>query len=246
MLVLASLSSGLVGCGGGGGTAPAPPLVLNSPSSSGLDQGRAAALMQDLEGEGAGWIGLIESDSARIQLDGEDPGTNAALAKLPPAVISSMERIPTRYSRFQYFQSTIAGGQDPGQYLLWGRRPETLLVGRAKYQLQSNWTCIGCRADGAILSGTATGELMLDFDELNGDVSLNGNGLALAATLGIEKSYMFRQNNPATLSFEGEAIPLDRTSITGSVFGGNGDEAGFLYGLGGVTATVTGAAIGTR
>ncbi|XDZ65455.1 hypothetical protein AB8880_11110 [Alphaproteobacteria bacterium LSUCC0684] len=244
--ILASLISGLAGCGGGGSTAPAPPPSLHSPLPSSLDQGQAAELMQDIEGEGPPWISLIESDSARLQLDGEDPATNAVLAKLPVPSFSSMDQIPTRYSRFQFFQSTISEGQDPGRYLLWGRRPRNILTGEASYALESHWTCLGCAGNETILNGEAAGDLRLDFDELEGDISISGDGMAITASIDLEKSYMFREGDTITLGFEDQLITLDQARITGSVFGPGGEEAGLLYGLTGGTITVTGAAIGAR
>jgi len=246
LFILASLTSGLAGCGGGGSTAPAPPLVITAPAQSSLDQGQAAELMQHLEGEGRPWISLIESDSARLELAGEDPATNAVLAKLPSPSFSSTEQIPTQFSRFQYLQSAISAQRDPGRYLLWGRRPVAVLTGQASYGLKSHWTCIGCEAGGVPLNGVATGGLTLDFDQLGGELSLTGGGMAIDASVDLEKSYIFHEGRNVTLSFGGELIPLDQASITGSLFGPGGEEAGFLYGLIGGDLTVSGAAIGTR
>jgi len=202
--------------------------------------------MQNLAGEGPPWISLIESDSARVELAGEDPATNAVLAKLPSPSFSSTEQIPTQFSRFQYLQSAISAQRDPGRYLLWGRRPVGVLTGQASYGLKSNWTCIGCDTAGTPLNGVATGGLTLDFDQLEGVIRLTGGGMAIDASVDLEKSYIFREGSDVTLSFGGELIPLDQASITGSVFGPGGEEAGFLYGLIGGDLTVSGAAIGTR
>lgn len=246
VFTFASLTSGLAGCGGGG-TAPAPPLTLSSPVSSSLDDGQAAELMQDLEGEGPPWISLIESDSARVELAGEDPATNAVLPKLPPASFSSMDQIPTRFSRFQYLQSAISSRPDPGRYLLWGRRSQNILTGgEVSYELESHWTCLGCVEGGFLLNGMASGALTLDVDRFEGNISLAGDGMAMAASIDLEKSSIFRAGGDVTLSFGGQPIPLDQASITGSLFGPAGEEAGFIYGLIGGDLTVSGAAIGTR
>ena len=202
--------------------------------------------MEDIEGDGPARISLIESDSARLELTGEDPGTNAVLAKLPTPTFSSMDRIPTRFSRFQFFRSTISESQDPGRYLLWGRRPQTILTGQATYQLESRWTCIGCAKDGAILSGDAEGQLNLDFDQLHGDLSIQGDGMAIAANIDLEKNHAFTEGGEVSLSFEDELIALDQAIIDGSLFGPGGEEAGLLYGLTGGAMAVTGAAVGRR
>ena len=85
ILCLVLCVTGIVGCGGGGGSSTPVPPVTNPISGVGsvLDQGKAASLFDSIDSRGEAWLGLVDSDSGFFHLTGEDPETNEILEKIP-------------------------------------------------------------------------------------------------------------------------------------------------------------------
>lgn len=252
-VILALVYLGLSGCGGGGGasSASAPPGSPNdgSPGIAGslgnvLDEGEAAALIAEIDGEGDARIFMIEADSATFSLNGQSPETNTLLSKMPSPVLSSMDLIPTEYSRFAYFTSALDEFQEPGRYLLWGRLAATTVKPEASYQLHGRWTCAGCTSDGRVLQGDASGSLDADFSALTGNFSLNGDRLTLNGDISIGKNLEFHEGSRFVAHFDGKEQVLSQHGIRGGFFGPEAIETGLLYGFGSDGRVFSGAAAG--
>lgn len=107
-----ALRYGIVGCGGGGGSsAPVPP-VTNPISGGGsvLDQGKAASLFDSIDGRGEAWLGLVDSDSGFFHLTGEDPETNEILEKIPEIDTVTSTQLRFDDQDLTIIRSKILGG----------------------------------------------------------------------------------------------------------------------------------------
>ena len=245
LISLALVYPVLTGCGGGGGARPASvPPPITPPGLPGLDEGAAAELIREIDGEGTAWIALIEADDGRFSLTGRDTETNDLLAKLPEPARESSTTIPTRYSRYAYFEAILSTGIDPGRYLLWGRLAEDLSPETLDYTMQGIWTCTGCRNDGRFIQHEASGRISLTPGSSEGVFTFGGAGFAMRADLSLDKSGLLQEAGPASVSFNSLPQAVDRTRIRGGVFGPRGEEAGVLFGINAETRTFSGVALG--
>lgn len=244
--LLASTMPGLFGCGSGGGGSPAsaPPAIGAPGIGSGLDEGHAADFLAELEGDGEPWIGLIEADSARLVLKGQNPETNAVLSKVPLADLTSESYIPSQYSRFAHFISSLDAVHEPGRYMLWGKLTPLLPVEGGRYTMQGAWTCTGCNGDASVDHGRLDGEINVNFVSLDGTTRLAGDGLEFSAGLELSKHHEIKHGLDVSARYNAIDQVIDTSVVTGGVFGPNAEEAGILFGFTSGSRVFTGTALG--
>lgn len=226
----------LVGCGGGNGTpfsAPPPPDVSIS------DVTRASQLQVDnlfakLNGDGDGWITIMESDSLNIKLDGvtDDNAIGAILRKLPPISEYATASITNQYSRFGSIYSHLSRQAEfPTRLVIWGHQASSLPDHDISYEMTSLWNCVACSGAFETRTGKATGTLELILDSQEATLNLAGDGLDLYAPLLINKDVAFRPNGYMQLKLDEVTQPLNRQFVSGTLFGTDASEAGMIIGL---------------
>lgn len=239
----------LSSCGGGGGTsASAPPsLSLNQPEIQSLLNGNAAGvLFQDIPGEGPRWLGLVDGDSGYIPLRGNSVGTEDTLTKLP--TLTSIDGITTEFSKISYMQNQLNNIQDPGRYILWGKRSNLIPPDSISFTLKGQWTCTYCATETYLRRGALTGQLLLNPIDDVVEVTLNGDGLQVRADLERDKNNQLSSRlMPKELQLDGITLTPIRSDILGAVFGPEAQEAGLIFGIADDQGRVfTGGATGTK
>lgn len=225
---------GLTGCGGGGGSsAPVPPVTNPIGGGAVLDQGSAGSLFDTIDGEGEAWLSLVDADSGFFHLNGEDPNTNDILDKIPDP--DPNRTITRQYSRLSYIPPSSINPHDPGRYLLYGRLANTNLAGlqdlTLRYDLRGHWTCAGCRDVLPVIHGNLEGGLNIDINTETAVLNLIGHDIDISADLSLAKNGVLDHAENVQVSFDGSDLNIIRSRIMGGLYGDHADEAGILFGL---------------
>ena len=132
-----------------------------------------------------------------------------------------------------------------GKYFLWGYLSESLpQTPSLSYDMNARWRCMGCSNP----PGTASGRLLLNLAENQGEFSLNSNAFSLRTALEFSQKNQLQKHitSDSEVRINGEAVQMDKLAVRGGIFGPEGQNAGLVFGFRNSDTHVTGIATGQR